>query len=79
MRVVEEIDLVVAGDEVGEADADEPDQEAAGVYFQEELFHCLEDHVVLVGVGDGLLGCVGVEVAVTDFYGDAAGEFVFLA
>lgn len=79
MCILKYINLVIAGDEVREADTNQADQEAAGVYFLEELFHSLEDDVVLVGVGDGFLGCMGVEVAVADFYGDAAGEFIFLA
>jgi len=79
LGVLVEFDLVVAGNQPGEADAHEADQQAAIVESFEELVGGLQEEMVGVGVVDGLLFYYGVEVGIAEFDGEAAGEFVLFA
>jgi len=79
LRVFVELNLVVAGDEPGEADAQQADQEAAVVEFGEDLPGGVEEDMVGVGIVDAFLPGDGVEVGIPELDGDGAGEPVLVA
>lgn len=79
LGVFVEFDLVVAGDEAREADAEKADEHAAIVEFVEEFPGGGKEDVIGVGEVDRFLSYDGVEIGVAKLDGDAAGEFVLAA
>src|SRR6185437_7305302 len=79
LGVFVQADLVVAGDEPGEPDAQEPDEQTAVVELVEDLAGCLQQNVIGVGEVDGFLAGYGIEVRIANFHGEAAGELILAA
>ena len=77
--IIEKIDLVVAGHEIGEADAYEPDKDASGVKFDEKFADGCKENVILVGWGNRFLDIVGLEISIADLNGNATCEAVITA
>lgn len=78
LGIIEEVDLVVAWDQVRETHAHEPDQHAPVVELRKEFFDLLQEHVIGAGVGNAGLFGDGIEVGIAQFHRNATRELVLL-
>ena len=77
--VFEQVELLNAAHQVAEPHTDEPDEHAPLVKPVEQFECNFCEYVVERGVRNGFLQRVGVEVGITDFHGDTAGELFLFA
>ena len=59
-----QFDLVVAGDQFGEPDAQQPDEQPAVIEFVEDFLGGAEEEMVGVGIVDGFLADDGIEIRI---------------
>jgi len=79
LGVFVELDLVIAGDEPGEADAQQPDQHPPVIQLVEGLPGGAEQDMVGIGIVDGLLSRDRIEIRIAELDGQATRQPVLFA
>ena len=78
LRVFVEPDLVIARDQTGKADAQQPNQHPAVIEFAKDLLGRQEQQMIGIGIIDRLLPDDGIKVGIAKFYRHSAGKLILL-